>query len=136
MVLDERGVAPAGRSVPAQERDEALPVDERRRACLAEADERRIEVDVLRDPGDGPTRGDVRPGDDERHADVRLERGQLARHQTVLAQVESVVGAEEDVGVVGHAVALEPCLELRDQIVDCLHRLRTRAICGVVQIER
>ena len=44
---------------------------------------------------------------------------------------QSVVGAEEDVGVAGDAVAFEPCLDLADQLVDRLHRLRAHAELGV-----
>ena len=46
-------------------------------------------------------------GDHQRHVDVGVEGGQLARHQPVLAGVQPVVGAEHDVGV-AQQVPLSP----------------------------
>ena len=52
--------------------------------------------------------GNTGPGDHERDVDVGVKRGQLARHQAVLAGVQAVVGAEHDVGVVRHGRAGAP----------------------------
>ena len=95
---------------------------------MAELLEGRAKVDVLRDARDLVMRHDMRPRYDERHADVRLERRHLPRHQPVIAHVVAVVRAEDDVRVAGDAVAGQRRLELRDQVVDRLDRLRPFAV--------
>jgi hypothetical protein len=50
----------------------------------AEAAERGAQVDVLDEPTLGPPPGHARTDDDQRHADVGLERRLLPRRQAVL----------------------------------------------------
>ena len=81
------------------------------------------------------------PGDDQRHADVGVERGLLAHRQPVLAEVVAVVGAEHDVGVVESGARARSCASTRASSLstastDCARMPEVasiRAICAGIQ---
>ena len=74
------------------------------------------------------SRGYAGSGDDQRNADVGVERGLFAANEPVLAEVVAVVGAEDDVGVVGEVLGGQRRFRVGQQLVDRLHRLGTLAI--------
>lgn len=74
----------------------------------------------------------VRPADEERDVDVRLDRALLAGLEPVLADVVAVVRAEDDVRVVEHALRLEHRRQVVDHVVDPGQHLQARAVEGVV----
>ena len=68
-------------------------------------------------------RRDAGPAHDERHVDVLLERRHLPRREAVLTEMEAVVGAEDDVGVVELAGLLERVDDVLDEVLDAQHAL-------------
>ena len=121
-MLDENRVppnSPAGGTV-LEQRHEAPAVDRRRRRQAGERFERGRQVDVLGERRDRGARADAGTVDDERDVDVGVESGHLSGLETVLTHVETVVGAEHEVRVVGEPVGDELLPETADQAVDCL----------------
>ena len=97
----------------------------------ASAHERRSEVDVLRHLRHDTIVRNAGAGDDQRDADVGVERGLLAADQPVLAEVVAVVGAEHDVGLVGEVFGGERGFGVGEQLVDRLDGLGPLAVARV-----
>ncbi|HEX5587508.1 MAG TPA: hypothetical protein VFZ17_09385 [Acidimicrobiia bacterium] len=98
--------------------------------------ERRREVDVAGEALDVLARRDPRTAHEQRHVDVGLVRGVLARGKPVLAEVEPVVGAEHEVGVVELALLAHRLHQPGDLSVHVLERLHPTAVEVVDRVLR
>ena len=78
-MLDEDSEPPADRILPVPQPGQAVTVDPGRDGQAREALERRGQVDAGRQLAGVAAGRDVRAADDQRHADVGLEGGLLAR---------------------------------------------------------
>ena len=111
-------VAPVLGGLAAQQRDEGVAVDVRRRRRAGDVQEGRGVVDVLDECVDGRAGlDDAGPAHDQRHHQRLLVHPALVV-PAVVAEVEALVGAVDDDGVVGEALLLEPVHEPADALVD------------------
>ena len=130
VMLDEDSERPADRILPVPQPGQAVTVDAGRDRQARERLERRRQVDAGRELADVPAGRDARAAHDQRHLDVGVEGGLLARGEPVLAQVEAVVRAEHEVRVPVQPLGPEFVLEFADHVVDreiVLHPLAERA---------
>jgi hypothetical protein len=117
-MLDQDGLPPSRRLFSVPQRREAVPVDGLADLQSGQCLERGRQVDVGRELGDRAPGRNVRAADDQRHVDVGVEGGLLSRFQPVLTHVVAVVGAEDQIGVLGHARGPQLALDLADHVVD------------------
>ena len=118
MVLDQDGLPPVLGPLSVPQRGETVPVDALADFEPGQCLERGRQVDVGRELADRAPGRNVRAADDQGHMDVGVIGRLLSRCQPVLAHVVAVVGAENEVGVLGHAFGPQFALDTADHVVD------------------
>ena len=125
-VLKKEGPPPGASrgKVAREQRCQRPSVDTRIDIDASQLGEGRRQIDVARQLVDDRSLPHPRAAHDQRHANVLLVGSLLARKQPMLAQMVSVVGSEEDVGVVELACGLERLEQRGDQVLHSEHRLQ------------
>ena len=118
VMLDQDGLPPAAGVLPVPQGGQAVPVDRGREGQAGQRLERGAQIDVRGELGNRLPGRDAGTGEDQRNTDVGLERGLLAGIEPVLAHVEAIVGAEDEVRVAGYALGLELGFQVTDHVVD------------------
>lgn len=77
----------------------------------------------------------VRPADIERHIDILLEGARLSGLESVLPNVEAIVGSKDDIRVVEKIVLLQASYNLIYKLIDSLQRLETTDMPLIVETD-
>ena len=101
-----------------QERREGATVGRVGQRRVPQRGESGCEIDVAGDRLGVAAGRDARAAYEQRKVDVRLVRGLLACGHAVLAEMEPVVGGENDVRAIDDAGALQLLDECLDEIID------------------
>ena len=122
VMFDQSRVLPAPGGLAAQDREQADAIVRCRRGTCQPL-ERLRQIYVLGEQLGSSVDRYAGAGHDKRDADVGVERGELSGRETVLAGVQAVVGAEDDVRIARQVVRIQRGLDPADHPVDRLHRL-------------